>query len=137
MLHTNFIADRTAQRRQSARLARSGVRLTVLAGPSGCGKTTLVKLLLGLYAPNGGVVSVDGIPINELRYNRVRRQIGAQTAVLAGLDALVFSAGDGFDDPALREQIVAGLAYLGLGDRVPVLTTSLTPLLATALVAGA
>ncbi len=32
MLHTNFIADRTAQRRQSARLARSGVRLTVLAG---------------------------------------------------------------------------------------------------------
>ncbi len=69
--------------------------------------------------------------------HRVRRQIGAQTAVLAGLDALVFSAGDGFDDPALREQIVAGLAYLGLGDRVPVLTTSLTPLLATALVAGA
>ena len=54
------------------------------AGPSGCGKSTLVKLLLGLYAPNGGVVSVDGIPINELRYNRVRRQIGfvAQDAQL-------------------------------------------------------
>ncbi len=54
------------------------------AGPSGCGKSTLVKLLLGLYAPNGGVVSVDGVPINELRYNRVRRQIGfvAQDAQL-------------------------------------------------------
>jgi len=46
------------------------------AGPSGCGKSTLVKLLLGLYAPTSGVVSVDGVPINELRYNRVRRQIG-------------------------------------------------------------
>ena len=46
------------------------------AGPSGCGKSTLVKLLLGLYAPSGGVVSVDGVPINELRYNRVRRQFG-------------------------------------------------------------
>jgi ATP-binding cassette subfamily B protein len=45
-------------------------------GPSGSGKSTLVKLLLGLYAPSSGVVSVDGVPINELRYNRVRRQIG-------------------------------------------------------------
>ncbi len=49
------------------------------AGPSGCGKSTLVKLLVGLYAPSSGVVSVDGIPINELRYNRVRRQIGFVT----------------------------------------------------------
>ena len=49
------------------------------AGPSGCGKSTLVKLLVGLYAPSSGVVSVDGVPINELRYNRVRRQIGFVT----------------------------------------------------------
>ena len=45
-------------------------------GPSGCGKSTLVKLLVGLYTPSGGVVSVDDVPINELRFNRVRRQIG-------------------------------------------------------------
>jgi len=49
------------------------------AGPSGCGKSTLVKLLLGLYAPSGGTVSVDGVPIGELRFNRVRRQIGFVT----------------------------------------------------------
>ncbi len=48
-------------------------------GPSGCGKSTLVKLLVGLYAPTSGVISVDGVPINELRYNRVRRQIGFVT----------------------------------------------------------
>jgi len=45
-------------------------------GPSGSGKSTLVKLLVGLYAPSGGVVSVDDVPISELRFNRVRRQIG-------------------------------------------------------------
>jgi len=48
-------------------------------GPSGCGKSTLVKLLVGLYTPSAGVVSVDDVPINELRFNRVRRQIGFVT----------------------------------------------------------
>jgi ATP-binding cassette, subfamily B, bacterial len=49
------------------------------AGPSGSGKSTLVKLLVGLYTPSSGVVSMDGVPISELRYNRVRRQIGFVT----------------------------------------------------------
>lgn len=48
-------------------------------GPSGSGKSTLVKLLVGLYRPTAGVVTIDGVPIHELRYNRVRRQIGFVT----------------------------------------------------------
>jgi ATP-binding cassette, subfamily B, bacterial len=48
-------------------------------GPSGSGKSTLVKLLVGLYKPITGTIYIDGIPVNELRYNPVRRQIGFVT----------------------------------------------------------
>jgi ATP-binding cassette subfamily B protein len=48
-------------------------------GPSGSGKSTLVKLLVGLYTPNSGTIYLDGIPVNELRYNPIRRQIGFVT----------------------------------------------------------
>jgi ABC-type multidrug transport system fused ATPase/permease subunit len=40
---------------------------TALVGPSGSGKTTIVNLLLGLYRPDAGVVSVDGVPLDGLR----------------------------------------------------------------------
>jgi ATP-binding cassette subfamily B protein len=48
-------------------------------GPSGSGKSTLVKLLVGLYTPISGTIYMNGIPVNELRYNPVRRQIGFVT----------------------------------------------------------
>ncbi|MCU0258994.1 MAG: ABC transporter ATP-binding protein/permease [Solirubrobacteraceae bacterium] len=58
--------------------ARLGDTLAFV-GPSGSGKSTLVKLLVGLYSPTRGTISIDGVPVNELRYNRVRRQIGFVT----------------------------------------------------------
>jgi len=48
-------------------------------GPSGSGKSTLVKLLVGLYTPIAGRIYMNGIPVTELRYNPVRRQIGFVT----------------------------------------------------------
>ena len=48
-------------------------------GPSGSGKSTLVKLLVGLYTPDSGTISYDDIPVEDLRYNVVRRQMGFVT----------------------------------------------------------
>ncbi|WP_306262635.1 acetate/propionate family kinase [Pararhizobium sp. IMCC21322] len=45
---------------------------------------------------------------------RARREIGAMTAVLSGLDALVFCGGIGENAAVIRERIVDGLDYLGL-----------------------
>ncbi|MCR9236025.1 MAG: acetate/propionate family kinase [Alphaproteobacteria bacterium] len=45
---------------------------------------------------------------------RARREIGAMTAVLCGLDALVFCGGIGENATVIRERIVDGLGYLGL-----------------------
>jgi len=44
---------------------RSGA-VTVLAGPNGCGKSTALQAILGLIAPDAGVVTVDGISVPEL-----------------------------------------------------------------------
>jgi ATP-binding cassette subfamily B protein len=49
------------------------------AGPSGCGKSTLVKLLVGLYTPTKGTIYYDDVPAKDIRYNRMRRQLGFVT----------------------------------------------------------
>jgi ABC-type multidrug transport system fused ATPase/permease subunit len=40
---------------------------TALVGASGAGKTTLIHLLLRLYTPGAGTISVDGVPLQDLR----------------------------------------------------------------------
>jgi ATP-binding cassette subfamily B protein len=65
-------------------------------GPSGSGKSTLVKLLVGLYSPVSGSIFFDGISVKDIRYNRIRRQIGfvtQETQLFAGTirDNLLFT----------------------------------------------
>jgi ATP-binding cassette subfamily B protein len=38
-----------------------------------------VKLLVGLYTPTSGTIYIDEVPATNLRFNRVRRQIGFVT----------------------------------------------------------
>ncbi|HWH74738.1 MAG TPA: peptidase domain-containing ABC transporter [Methylibium sp.] len=47
-----------------------------IVGPSGCGKTTLLKLVLGIHAPQGGEIRVGGVPLAQLGLARWRRMIG-------------------------------------------------------------
>jgi len=51
-----------------------------------------------------------------IRYfvHRIRRELGALTAVLGGLDALVFTGGIGENSVAIRAQACEGMGWLGL-----------------------
>ena len=48
---------------------RPGESLAVV-GPSGCGKTTLLRVLAGLEAPDGGQVRIDGRPVQGVGTER-------------------------------------------------------------------
>jgi len=48
-------------------------------GPSGSGKTSLVKLLVGLYAPKEGTITYNTIKSDEIYLNDLRSQIGFVT----------------------------------------------------------
>ena len=50
----------------------------------------------------------------ELNTYRIQKYIGAYTAALGGLDALVFTAGIGENSSAMRAQICEGLSFFGI-----------------------
>ncbi|MGH9409809.1 MAG: ATP-binding cassette domain-containing protein, partial [Vicinamibacterales bacterium] len=41
--------------------------MTMLLGASGAGKSTILKLILGLYRPDGGSIFVNGQRIDDMR----------------------------------------------------------------------
>jgi ATP-binding cassette subfamily B protein len=47
-----------------------------LVGHSGAGKTTTINLLCRFYTANEGVLRIDGVPIEKLRLEDLRSQIG-------------------------------------------------------------
>ena len=50
--------------------------MVAIVGPTGGGKTTLINLIMRFYELNGGAISIDGVNINEIPRNILRRQIG-------------------------------------------------------------
>ncbi len=58
-----------------------------LVGPSGSGKSSLADLLLGLYEPTAGRITVDGTDIRELEVGSWRRLLG-----VVSQDTLLFNA---------------------------------------------
>ena len=67
-----------------------------VVGLTGAGKSTVVKLLLRLYDPTGGRVTVDGIDVREVSFTELRGVIG-----LVSQDVFLF-------DGTVRENIAYG-----------------------------
>jgi ATP-binding cassette subfamily B protein len=57
---------------------RSGEKLAIV-GPSGAGKSTMVSLLLRLYDPEAGRITIDGQDIRTVTQDSLRRAIGMVT----------------------------------------------------------
>lgn len=49
--------------------------LVSVLGPNGCGKTTLLKVLLGLFAPQAGRVFLHGEAVDRIGRKRLARQV--------------------------------------------------------------
>ena len=85
-LHSLHFENVTFQHRSANRPALSDISFQIgggqtvaFVGPSGAGKTTLVKLLVGLYQPQFGVVRYNGIDATEIYPDELRSQIGFVT----------------------------------------------------------
>jgi ATP-binding cassette subfamily C protein len=90
-------------------------RITTLVGESGSGKTTIADLLLGLYGPDNGTVTVDGVDLRDLDITRWRSMIGyvAQEIVLFN-DTILANVSLG-DQEIGEDAVRAALVAAGLG----------------------
>lgn len=75
-------------------------------GPSGAGKTTILKLLVGLYEPTHGKLSLDNIDSHEVDYEEFRKRVGyvsQDTQLFAGTirENLLFVNPKATDDECL------------------------------------
>ena len=50
-------------------------KITALVGPSGVGKTTICHLILKLFDPDSGQITLDGTGLNQFRTEWLRKQI--------------------------------------------------------------
>ncbi len=78
--------------------------MIALVGASGAGKTTLVNLLPRFYDPQAGQVLIDGIDVQDVTLNTLRRQIG-----IVPQETILFSG-------TIAQNIAFGRSYYELKD---------------------
>ena len=52
-----------------------GMKVAIV-GPTGAGKTTVINLLMRFYEPDSGFITIDGVPIREMKRADVRALFG-------------------------------------------------------------
>ncbi|HUS80440.1 MAG TPA: acetate kinase [Armatimonadota bacterium] len=101
-LHLMEVLQMSAQEIDNLLNKRSG-----LLGVSGIGSDMRDNQSAALGGNDRAKLAVD------IFCQRVRKYIGAYAAGLGGLNCIVFTAGIGENDPALRAQVIEGLEFMG------------------------
>jgi len=94
----------------------SGEHVAIL-GRNGSGKTSLYKLILGLYQPEAGFVSIDGVDLKNFEPSLLRNHIGyipQDTALFSGTlkENVCIAAPNATDEQILHAIHVCGLDTL-------------------------
>ena len=115
--------DVTLSYQQGREPALKGISLSIkpksivaFVGPSGGGKSSMVNLMTRLYAPSGGLVLLDGHPIQDYTLSSLRNAIAvvSQDTVLFN-DSIRNNVAYG-NDRAQDDRIIRALTDAGLGD---------------------
>ena len=77
-------------------------RTTILIGPSGCGKSTVLRLIIGLLAPDSGTIEFGGERVSRETVLMMRRRMG-----------YVIQEGGLFPHLTTHENIALMASYLG------------------------
>ena len=113
----------TLSYQQGREAALKGISLSIkpksvvaFVGPSGGGKSSIVNLMTRLYAPSGGLVLLDGHPIQDYTLSSLRNAIAvvSQDTVLFN-DSIRNNVAYG-NDRAQDDRIIRALTDAGLGD---------------------
>ena len=89
---------------------REGEQVT-LVGRTGAGKSTVFRLLLGLYAPQDGKITVGGVPVAEITDRQRRFCIGCVEQQFARMPGTVLDQIT-LGDPRITEKMARGAAGL-------------------------
>lgn len=50
--------------------------VTMISGPNGSGKSSIINLIMGLFRPDRGHLTLDGVPYDDLDMTAIRQKIG-------------------------------------------------------------